>query len=210
MSSYDVPPARRRSISPAIQRPSSRSSARQVHAYLLAVVRAGEQLLLLAVLVVRDDGVGRGQHVAHAAVVLFQLHRVRVRVVLLELQDVADVGATPAVDGLVVVAHHHDVLVLRGQKPRDGVLGVVRVLVFVHHEVAEAVLIGVQHVGVVLQQQVRVEQADRRSRRRSRPSGAPAAARTRARPPSPPGPMACFSQVARHRPARFSRRICGS
>ena len=109
-------------------------------------------------LVVRDDGVGRRKHVAHAAVVLLQLHRGALGVVLLELQDVADVGATPAVNGLVVVAHHHDVAVLLGQKARDLVLRVVGVLVLVDHDVAEAQLIGLEHVGVVLQQQVRVQQ----------------------------------------------------
>ena len=85
-------------------------------------------------LVVRDDGVRSRQNVAHAAVVLLELHGVRRRVVLLELKDVAQVG----------------------QKPRDGVLGVVRVLVLVHHDVAEALLVGRPHVFVVLQQQVGV------------------------------------------------------
>ncbi len=127
-----------------------------VHLDLVAVLGAGEQLLRLAVLVVRDDGVRSRQNVAHAAVVLLELHGVRRRVVLLELKDVAQVGAAPRVDGLVIVAHHHDVLVPLGQKPRDGVLGVVRVLVLVHHDVAEALLVGRPHVFVVLQQQVGV------------------------------------------------------
>ena len=129
-----------------------------VHLDLVAVLGAGEQLLRLAVLVVRDDRVRGRQNVAHAAVVLLELHGVRRRVVLLELEDVAQVGAAPRVDGLVVVAHHHDVLVPLGQKPRDGVLGVVRVLVLVHHDVAEALLVGRPHVLVVLQQQVGVQQ----------------------------------------------------
>ena len=123
----------------------------------LAVFLIGEQLFRLAVLVIGNDGVSRGQHVAHAAVVLLQLHRGARGVVLLELQDVADVGATPAVNGLVVVAHHHDVAVLRGKQARDFVLRMVGVLILVHHDVAEAQLVGFQHVGVVFQQQVRVQ-----------------------------------------------------
>ena len=43
------------------------------------------------------------------------------------------------VNGLVVVAYHHDVAVLGGQKARDRVLRVVGVLVLVDHEVAETV-----------------------------------------------------------------------
>ena len=62
---------------------------------LVAIFGVREQLLLLAVRIVRDDGVRRRQDIAHAAVVLFELHHVRVRVVLLEFQNVADVGPAP-------------------------------------------------------------------------------------------------------------------
>ena len=108
--------------------------------------------------VVSDHGVGRVQNIAHAAVVLLQLHHARLGVIALEFQDVAQIGATPRVNGLVVVAHHHDVAMSRGQKLRDGVLGAVGVLVLVHHDVAEPLLIGGPHIFVVLQQQVAVQQ----------------------------------------------------
>ena len=122
----------------------------QIHRDLLPVARVREQALLLAVLVVRDDGVGRRQDIAHAAIVLLELHHLGLGVVALEFQDVAQVGAAPRIDGLVVVAHHHDVAALGGEQLGDGVLGAVGVLVLVHHEVAEAVLVGLAHVRVVL------------------------------------------------------------
>ena len=121
---------------------------------LLAILGGSEELLRLAVLVVRDNGVRCGEHIAHAAVVLLEFHRVAVGIILLELEDVADVGAAPGVNGLVVVAHDHDVFVLLRQKPRNRVLRMVRILIFVHHDVAEALLVGLEHVGMVLQQQV--------------------------------------------------------
>ena len=108
-------------------------------------------------LVVGDDSVGGGEDIAHAAVVLLQLHHLGLGVVAFEFQDVTQVGAAPGVDGLVVVAHHHDVAVLGGEQLGDGVLGAVGVLVLVHHEIAEAVLVGLAHVLVVLQQQVAVQ-----------------------------------------------------
>lgn len=46
--------------------------------------------------------------------VLLQLHHVGAGVVLLEVQDVLDVGATPGIDGLIVVPHDHDALVPGG------------------------------------------------------------------------------------------------
>ena len=50
-----------------------------------------------------------------------------------------------------------NVAVLGGEQLGDGVLGAVGVLVLVHHEIAEAVLVGLAHVLVVLQQQVAVQ-----------------------------------------------------
>ena len=129
-----------------------------VHRDLLAVARIRKQALLFAMLVVGDDGVGRSQDIAHAAVVLLQLHHLGFRIVAFELQNIAQIGAAPRINGLVVVAHHHDVATLGGEQLGDGVLGAVGVLVLVHHEIAEAVLVGLAHVLVILQQQVAVEQ----------------------------------------------------
>ena len=81
-----------------------------------------------------------------------------VGIVLLELEDVADVGTAPRVNGLVVVAHDHDVFVLLRQKPGDSILRMVRVLIFIHHDVTEALLVCLEHIGVVLQQQIRVHE----------------------------------------------------
>ena len=69
-----------------------------------------------------------------------------VRVVLLKVQDVLDVSATPGVDGLVVIAHDHEVSVARGQEVGDRVLDVVGVLVLVHADLAEAVLVALEHL----------------------------------------------------------------
>ena len=104
------------------------------------------------------DGVGRVEDVAGRAVVLLELHHRSAGVVLLEVEDVADVGAAPRVDGLVVVAHHHEVLVLAGQKARDLVLGAVRVLILVDADVAEALLVLLENVGVVAQEAIGVDE----------------------------------------------------
>ena len=68
--------------------------------------RVRPQVLRLAALVHRDHRVGRGQDVLGGAVILLQQDDLRVRVVLLELLDVADGGAAESVDGLVRVADH--------------------------------------------------------------------------------------------------------
>ena len=125
------------------------------HADLLAVTRGGEQMLLLAARVVRHHGVGRRQDMARRAVVLLKTHHLGLGIVLLKVEDVLDVGATPAVNRLVVVAHHHEVAVLGSQEVGNGVLGLVGVLVLVHADLAEALLIAVQHLGMLGEQLVR-------------------------------------------------------
>ena len=119
---------------------------------LLAVALGRKQALVLALRVVTHHGVGGAQDMARGAVVLLQLNGLAVFKVLLKVQDVGDVGAAPAVNGLVVVAHDHEVLVLGGQQVGDLVLDVVGVLILVDANVAEALLVLVEHLGAGTQQ----------------------------------------------------------
>ena len=98
------------------------------------------QLLALAALVVLDDGVGGVQDVLGGAVVLLQPDDPGALVLLLEGEDIFDGCSAEPVNGLVVVAHHADVLPLPRQGGRQEVLEVVGVLVFVDEDVAELVL----------------------------------------------------------------------
>ena len=98
-----------------------------------------------------EDELGR-------AVVLLELDDRRVGVVALEVEDVADVGAAPAVDRLVVVADDRQVAVLRGQRPDPEVLRPVRVLVLVDVEVAPAILVAGEDVRRLVEQADRLEQ----------------------------------------------------
>ena len=117
-----------------------------------AGVAFGEQLLGLAADVVGDDGVGRIEDGLGGAEVLLQHDGGHVGEGPLELQDVADVGAAPAVDRLVRVPHHADVAVGLAEQLDDLVLGVVGVLELVDQDVAEALLVGGSHVVAGLEQ----------------------------------------------------------
>ena len=114
----------------------------------LPLAAVGEQMLVLARGVVGDHGVGGLEDVARGAVVLLEAHDLGLRVVLLEAQDVGDVGTAPGVDGLVVIAHHHEVAVGARQQLADAVLHVVSVLVLVDADVAEALLVALEHLGM--------------------------------------------------------------
>ena len=76
----------------------------------------------------------------HAAVVALELQHLAVRPAAGELADVLELRAAPRVDALEVVAHHHDVAVLRGEDVRERGLEAVRVLVLVHEHVLEMLL----------------------------------------------------------------------
>ena len=62
--------------------------------------------------VVLDDRVGGLENRVRRAVVLLQLHDLHLGVMLFEVEQVGDLRATPAVDGLVIVADDAEVAVL--------------------------------------------------------------------------------------------------
>ncbi len=104
------------------------------------VAEVGEERLLLALAVVRDDGVRGAEDGVRRAVVLLERDELRAREVALELEDVADVGSAEGVDRLIGVADGADVAVLAAEQLEQPVLRVVRVLVLVDEDVAERLL----------------------------------------------------------------------
>ena len=82
----------------------------------------------------------------------------RFRIILLEIEDVRQIGTTPRVDGLVIFAHDHDVAMLCCEQLRERILGMIGVLILVHQQIAEAILIDFEHFFMVLEQEIRVEE----------------------------------------------------
>ena len=87
-----------------------------IQGHLIPCSRPGPKLLALPALVVADHGVGRLQNGLGGAVVLLQADGAAGGVLLFKGEDILDGGPAEAVDGLVVVAHHAEVLV----SPRQG------------------------------------------------------------------------------------------
>ncbi len=116
------------------------------------------ELLVLARRVPADDRVGGVEDELGRAVVLLELDDGRTRLVPLEVEDVAQVRPAPAVDRLVVVADHAQVVVLRRERPDPQVLRLVRVLVLVDVEVAPLLPVAGQDVRRLLEEAHRLEQ----------------------------------------------------
>jgi hypothetical protein len=91
---------------------------------------------------VGDERGGGVEDALGGAVVLLQAQHARAREVVLEVQDVLDVGAPPGVDRLVLVADDGHVASRSHQVPDQLVLRAVRVLVLVDEDVLEAPAVG--------------------------------------------------------------------
>ena len=76
---------------------------------LVTMLAVGEQRLAKAALVVGDDVGGSPEDVAGRAIVALQPDHLGAGEILLEAQDVVDLGAAPAIDRLVVIANAADV-----------------------------------------------------------------------------------------------------
>ena len=100
--------------------------------------------------VVADHGVGGVQDILGRPVVLLQADHHGIRIYFFKIEDVPDIGTAELVDRLVVVTHDAEVFMGACQKAYQFELGSVGVLVFIHHDIAKALLIHLQYfvVGV--------------------------------------------------------------
>ena len=96
--------------------------------------------------VVPDHLVRGVQDVPRRAVVLLQPDHMRARERLLKAEDVPDVRSAEFVDGLVIVPDHAEISVLFRQKFHQAELDCIGILVFIHHDIAETLLIVIQDV----------------------------------------------------------------
>ena len=102
--------------------------------------------------------VGGVENHLRRSVILFQLDDLGIRVVLLEGQDVAHVGAAEPVDRLIVIADDGQVAMRACQMANHQVLRPVGVLVLVDHDVLEALLIFLENLGMPVEEPDRAHQ----------------------------------------------------
>lgn len=95
----------------------------------------------------------RAEDARARAVVLLELHDVCARVALAEVEDVAPIRPSPAVDALVVVADDGEIAVHARERMDQPELRVVRVLELVDEDVAEAAAHLLAELVVLLERQ---------------------------------------------------------
>ncbi len=99
-----------------------------------------------------DEAIGGIEDGGRGAVVLFQPGGAQAGVVVAQAVEVLHPGPPPAVDGLVVVAHHEQVLRLGGKQAQPGVLDAVGVLELVHQHVTQLFAVETQEFRAVAQE----------------------------------------------------------
>ncbi len=137
--------------------PPSPTTRRRTTFARVAVGAVGEQRLAEPALVVGDEVRGGAEDVRGRAVVALEADHGGAGKILLEAEDVVDLGAAPAVDRLVVVADAADVLASLGEQPQPEILRDVGVLVLVDQHVAEALVVVGEHVRMLAKDLQRLE-----------------------------------------------------
>ena len=122
-----------------------------------ALAQLGEEVLLQPLPVGGDDLLGGLEDRLGGAIVLLEGDELGVVEVLLEAEDVADVGVAPRVDRLVGVTDDAEVAVFTRQLLGDLVLGDVGVLELVDHDVDVPVAVALGNVGVLAQERMGLE-----------------------------------------------------
>ena len=85
----------------------------------------------MAILVERDQPIGHGQNGVGRTVILFKANHLGFRPVILEVQNVAYLGASPSVNGLVIVTDHAKISMVLRESLDNFVLSPVGVLVLI-------------------------------------------------------------------------------
>ena len=82
---------------------------------------------------------------------MFQFNHLGIGKNLFIAQNISYISAPEFVDGLIVVAHHAQILIFGGQKADKLKLCSIGILVFIHHQIPEPFLVRLQHVGAGLE-----------------------------------------------------------
>ncbi len=118
----------------------------------------GPQPLGLALAIVLNDRVGRREDGLSRAVILFELENLRGRIVALEVEDVADIGAPPAINRLVLVTDDAEISAQRRECLHQQILDAIGILVLVDQQVMRAPLPTRERFRIVAQEAIGLQQ----------------------------------------------------
>ena len=112
----------------------------------------GPQLFSWSTRIVVDDRIGGIEDVLGRAVVLLKHHGGGLGEGVFEIENIANIGLTEPIDGLVGITNHTNIASGARQQQNEFVLYRVRVLILVDQNVLKAALPGLEHIRVTLKQ----------------------------------------------------------
>src|SRR3546814_1174151 len=114
------------------------------HLYFFTGFVLRENDLFKLIAVVGNDAVGRIHDILRGAIILLQFEYLQVRVIFFKIQDVLDIRSPERINTLGIVTYHTDILMDSREPFYDQILGKIRVLVLVNHDVPKLLLVLVQ------------------------------------------------------------------
>ncbi|MCY1536786.1 hypothetical protein D9M68_722560 [compost metagenome] len=89
---------------------------------------------------------------------MFQLIYFKIGVIPFKVEDILNVRSPESVDTLGIIAHHTDILVSSCQLFYNNVLRKISVLILIHHNIAEFLLIFIEYIRMIFQQYIRFKE----------------------------------------------------
>ena len=137
---------------------------------LRAVIHVGLQIKRLAFFFLRIDGflnlvyvlmnqrVSSINDILGGAVVLLQFEQLRLRINALEIKDITDVRSAEGIDTLRIIPHDADVVLRFSQLLDEQELDIVRILVLIHKDILELLLVFLLHFRTDLHESQHINQ----------------------------------------------------
>ena len=110
------------------------------------------QCLVFSSNIIMDHIVGSIQNILRRTIILLQLNDFSIRVYFLKIKNIADIRSSEFVNRLVIITYNTQITVSLGKKTYQLELGCIRILILVHHNIQETVLIILQYFRACFEQ----------------------------------------------------------
>ena len=96
-------------------------------------------------------------------IISFQFENTATRILVLELQDIIDIGSPERIDTLRIISDHADTSVYFAQALYNQMLGKIRILILVHQHKLKKAPVLLQYVRMIAEEYIRFATANRRN-----------------------------------------------
>ena len=117
---------------------------------LFTVFILSPEIFRTAVAVVSDDFISCLKNGFGGTIVFLKQDYLSFRIILFKVQDILHIGSPPAIDRLVSVSDHADILKARSQELDQLVLGMVGILILVHMDILVTLLVVDQNIRILI------------------------------------------------------------